>query len=90
MSTATTMAVTMPAVQTPQLKELHASFGAEITGLNFANGVTIEGQKMILDAVIKVNTWLLVVDELVNVLIFLFIVWSSCSSLDRSYRRDSR
>ncbi|KAM0456720.1 hypothetical protein ACHAO4_003751 [Trichoderma viride] len=43
----------MPALQTPQLKQLHTSFGAEITGLNFANGVTIEGQKMVLDAVIK-------------------------------------
>lgn len=64
MSTATTMAVTMPALQTPQLKQLHTSFGAEITGLNFANGVTIEGQKMVLDAVIKVNISLLVVKEL--------------------------
>lgn len=63
MSTATTMAVTMPALQTPQLKQLHTSFGAEITGLNFANGVTIEGQKMVLDAVIKVNISLLVVEE---------------------------
>jgi hypothetical protein len=58
------MAVTMPALQTPQLKQLHTSFGAEITGLNFANGVTIEGQKMVLDAVIKVNISLLVVEEL--------------------------
>lgn len=58
------MAVTMPALQTPQLKQLHTSFGAEITGLNFANGVTIEGQKMVLDAVIKVNISLLVVKEL--------------------------
>lgn len=57
------MAVTMPALQTPQLKQLHTSFGAEITGLNFANGVTIEGQKMVLDAVIKVNISLLVVEE---------------------------
>lgn len=64
MSTATNMAVTMPALQTPQLKQLHTSFGAEITGLNFANGVTIEGQKMVLDAVIKVNISLLVVEEL--------------------------
>lgn len=55
-STATTTAVTMPALRTPQLKQLHASFGAEITGLNFANGVTIDGQKMILDAVIKVGS----------------------------------
>lgn len=53
----------MPALQTPQLKQLHTSFGAEITGLNFANGVTIEGQKMVLDAVIKVNISLLVVEE---------------------------
>lgn len=58
----------MPALQTPQLKQLHTSFGAEITGLNFANGVTIDGQKMILAAVIKVNSWLLVVGELVTIL----------------------
>lgn len=85
MSTATAMAVTMPALQTPQLKELHTSFGAEITGLNFANGVTIDGQKMILDAVIKVSSWLLVVEELASILILPLIVWSSRSSLDRSY-----
>lgn len=54
------MAVTMPPLLTPQLKELHPSFGAEITGLSFTNGVTIDGQKMILDAVIKVSSgsWL--------------------------------
>nr|WOD45529.1 hypothetical protein [Trichoderma atroviride] len=43
----------MPALQTPRLKQPHNSFGAEITGLSFANGVTTDGQKMILDAVIK-------------------------------------
>lgn len=56
MSTTTTKVATTPGLQTPQLKELHASFGAEITGLSFANGVTTKGQKIILDAVIKVNS----------------------------------
>lgn len=37
-----------------QLKELHPTFGVEITGLDFADGVTVEGQRIILNAVVKV------------------------------------
>ncbi|KAE8345152.1 hypothetical protein BDV24DRAFT_171090 [Aspergillus arachidicola] len=52
MSTSTTETVTAPA-PTPSLRVIKNGFGAEITGLDFANGVTDEGYKFIEDAVKK-------------------------------------
>jgi alpha-ketoglutarate-dependent 2,4-dichlorophenoxyacetate dioxygenase len=55
MSTTTTETVTAPA-PTPSLRVIKNGFGAEITGLDFANGVTDEGYMFIEDAVKKVGS----------------------------------
>ncbi|KAJ5414021.1 hypothetical protein N7509_000648 [Penicillium cosmopolitanum] len=52
MSTTITETVTAPA-PTPSLKVIKNGFGAEITGLDFANGVTDEGYMFIEDAIKK-------------------------------------
>ena len=53
MSTTITETVTAPA-PTPSLRVIKNGFGAEITGLDFANGVTDEGYMFIEDAIKKV------------------------------------
>lgn len=55
MSTTITETVTAPA-PTPSLKVIKNGFGAEITGLDFANGVTDEGYMFIEDAIKKVGS----------------------------------
>ncbi|RJE21092.1 dioxygenase [Aspergillus sclerotialis] len=52
MSTTTTNTVTASS-PAPSLKVIKNGFGAEITGLDFANGVTDEGYRFIDDAVKK-------------------------------------
>jgi hypothetical protein len=54
MSTTITETVTVPA-PTPSLRVIKNGFGAEITGLDFSNGVTDEGYMIIEDAVKKVG-----------------------------------
>lgn len=54
MSITTTNTVTASSL-TPSLRVIKNGFGAEITGLDFANGVTDEGYHLIDDAVKKVS-----------------------------------
>lgn len=53
----TTIIETMAARPSPSLRVIKNGFGAEITGLDFANGVTDEGYRFIEEAVKKVGAW---------------------------------
>jgi alpha-ketoglutarate-dependent 2,4-dichlorophenoxyacetate dioxygenase len=55
MSTTATQTTTAT-ISGPSLKVIKNGFGAEITGLNFANGVTEEGYRFIEEAVNKVRS----------------------------------
>lgn len=55
MSTTTIETVTAPA-PAPSLRVIKNGFGAEITGLDFANGVTDEGYLFIEEVVKKVSS----------------------------------
>lgn len=54
MSTTIANTVTAPS-PTPSARAIKNGFGAEILGLDFANGVTDEGYRVIENAVKKVN-----------------------------------
>jgi alpha-ketoglutarate-dependent 2,4-dichlorophenoxyacetate dioxygenase len=55
MSTTATQTITAT-TSGPSVKVIKNGFGAEITGLDFANGVTEEGYRFIEDAVKKVRS----------------------------------
>ncbi len=83
MSITITDTVTAPS-PTPSLRVIKNGFGAEICGLEFANGVSDEGYRFIEDAVKKVGC------ESSNKCCSakLSVAWICCRTKDKTGRRD--
>lgn len=83
MSTTTIETVTTPAAPapTPSLRVIKNGFGAEITGLDFANGVTDEGYMFIEDAVKKVGSS--AEDTNASTVLTPVAAWICCSPKDK-------